>query len=152
MIHRNARSGLLASAAAVFLSAPALAQPALPIVELGVGMARIEAEVAHTAEARITGLMNRVAMPLHRGMVFVFPEERPHCMWMKNTLIPLSVAFLDAEGRVLNIEDMQPRTSSNHCAAAPARFALEMNLGWFAERGVKPGDRLRGIEALPAPR
>ena len=72
-------------------------------------------------------------------------------MWMKNTLIALSVAFLDAEGRVINIEDMQPQTSDNHCAAAPARYALEMNLGWFAERGVKPGDRLRGIDALPAP-
>jgi len=150
-ISPNTQVTLCGVAAGLLLAMSAHAQDALPIAELGAGMARIEAEVAHTAEARITGLMNRVAMPLHRGMVFVFPEERAHCMWMKNTLIPLSVAFLDAEGRVLNIEDMQPQTTENHCAAGPARFALEMNLGWFAERGVRPGDRLRGIDKLPAP-
>jgi len=73
-------------------------------------------------------------------------------MWMKNTLLPLSVAFVDARGRVINIEDMQPHTTDNHCAAGPARFALEMNLGWFAERGIKAGDTLRGFDRLPAPR
>jgi hypothetical protein len=73
-------------------------------------------------------------------------------MWMKNTLLPLSVAFLDDEGRVINIEDVQPQTTDNHCAAGPARFALEMNLGWFGERGIKAGDMLRGFDRLPAPR
>ncbi|MDY0048596.1 MAG: DUF192 domain-containing protein, partial [Thauera propionica] len=105
-----------------------------------------------TFQNRQIGLMNRRTMPLHRGMVFVFPEDARHCMWMKNTYLPLSVAFLDAQGRVLNIEDMQPQTEDNHCASAPARFALEMNLGWFRERGIKPGDTLRGIDRLPAAR
>lgn len=143
---------LVASAALLLAGAPAFAQTALPLAELGAGMYRIEAEVAHTFETRQTGLMNRTTMPLHRGMVFVFPEARAHCMWMKNTLLPLSVAFVDERGRVINIEDMQPQTADNHCAAGPARFALEMNLGWFAERGIKAGDTLRGFDRLPAPR
>ncbi len=143
---------LLAGGALGAFAAAAVAQPALPLAELGFGMYRIEAEVAHTFETRQSGLMNRTAMPLHRGMVFVFPDGRAHCMWMKNTLLALSVAFLDAQGRVINIEDMQPNTTDNHCAAGPARFALEMNLGWFAERGIKAGDTLRGFDRLPAPR
>lgn len=122
----------------------------LPLVELGAGMYRIEAELAATPQARQIGLMNRRAMAPHHGMVFVFTEDQRHCMWMKNTLIPLSVAFLDKQGRILNIEDMQPQTESNHCAARPARYALEMNLGWFAARGVGVGDSIRGIDRLPA--
>lgn len=130
----------------------ALAQPALPLAELGVGMYRIEAEVAHTFKARQTGLMHRSAMPLNRGMVFVFPQDAIHCMWMKNTLLPLAVAFVDASGTILNIAEMQPHSEDNHCAAAPARYALEMNRGWFAERGIKPGQALRGTDRLPAAR
>lgn len=142
--------GLL-TALAAGLAGIAQAQTAMPLAELGAGMYRIEAEVAHTDKTRQIGLMNRRAMPPQRGMVFVFPTLAAHCMWMKNTYLPLSVAFLDSRGRILNIEDMQPHTEDNHCAAAPARFALEMNLGWFRERGVKPGDTLRGIDGLPAP-
>ena len=143
---------LVTSAALLLAGAPVFAQTALPLAELGAGMYRIEAEVAHTFETRQVGLMNRAAMPLHRGMVFVFPEARAHCMWMKNTPLPLSVAFVDDGGRVINVEDMQPHTTDNHCAAGPARFALEMNLGWFAARGIKAGDTLRGFDRLPAPR
>ena len=145
-------AALLASCTLGAFATAAVAESALPAAELGFGMYRIEAEVAHTFETRQTGLMNRTAMPLHRGMVFVFPEARAHCMWMKNTPLPLSVAFVDDHGKVINIEDMQPHTTDNHCAAGPARFALEMNLGWFAERGVKAGDTLRGFDRLPAPR
>lgn len=122
----------------------------MPLVELGAGMFRIEAELAATPQARQVGLMNRREMPAQRGMVFVFTEDARHCMWMRNTLIPLSVAFLDREGRIVNIEDMQPRTETNHCAARPARYALEMNLGWFAAKGIKAGDSLRGFDKLPA--
>lgn len=129
--------------------APTLAAD-LALVELGAGMFRIEAELAATPQARQVGLMNRREMPAQRGMVFVFTEDARHCMWMRNTLIPLSVAFLDREGRILNIEDMQPRTEDNHCAARPARYALEMNLGWFAAKGIKAGDSLRGFDKLPA--
>lgn len=128
------------------------AQASLPIVELSVGMHRIEAEVAHTDATRRVGLMNRESMPEQRGMVFVFTQDARHCMWMRNTLIPLSVAFLDASGRILNIADMQPLTEDSHCAVGPARFALEMNQGWFKQRGVGEGRRIRGIEHLPAGR
>ena len=135
---------LVTSAALLLAGAPVFAQTALPLAELGAGMYRIEAEVAHTFETRQVGLMNRAAMPLHRGMVFVFPEARAHCMWMKNTPLPLSVAFVDGEGRILNILDMEPQTLDSHYAAGPARFAIETNKGWFARRGIKPGMRLRG--------
>jgi len=145
-------AALLASCTLGAFATAAVAESALPAAELGFGMYRIEAEVAHTFETRQTGLMNRTAMPLHRGMVFVFPEARAHCMWMKSTPLPLSVAFVDDHGKVINIEDMQPHTTDNHCAAGQARFALEMNLGWFAERGIKAGDTLRGFDRLPAPR
>ena len=135
----------------VLCAGSSLAQP-MPLAELGAGMYRIEAEVAHTAQARQVGLMMRKTMAPQRGMVFVFEHDATHCMWMKNTFLPLSVAFVDAQGKVINIEDMQPQSEDNHCAAAPARFALEMNLGWFRERGIKAGDVLRGFDRLPAAR
>lgn len=134
-----------------WLTFPALAQ-GLPMLELTAGMHRIEAEVVNTQEARMRGLMQRRAMPAQRGMLFVFDADARHCMWMKNTLMPLSVAFLDAEGRIINVEEMQPQTENNHCAAKPARYALEMNAGWFKSRGFGPGVTLRGIDRAPPPR
>ena len=95
--------------------------------------------------------MYRKSMPQGSGMVFVFEDDAQHCMWMKNTLIPLSVAFIDRAGAIVSIDDMQPHSEQSHCAAAPARYALEMNKGWFAQRGIKPGAKLRGLEKL-APR
>ncbi|BAO28894.1 hypothetical protein SUTH_01094 [Sulfuritalea hydrogenivorans sk43H] len=127
-------------------------QPQLPLVELLAGMHRIEAEVAATSESRQIGMMQRTVMPPHRGMLFVFPEMAKHCMWMRNTLLPLSVAFLDEKGGIINIEDMQPRTEVNHCATRPARYALEMNLGWFRSRGLGAGFAITGIEKLPSGR
>lgn len=115
------------------------------------GMNRIEAEVAATPESREVGLMHRQFMPDYHGMVFVFPNAGQHCMWMKNTLLPLSVAFLDATGHVINIEDMQPQTETNHCAAKPASYALEMNYGWFSARSIKPGSVLTGLDKTPVP-
>lgn len=146
----SGRVATLMAAWCVSLSPAARAE--LPLVELGAGMYRIEAELAHTDQTRQMGLMKRPSMPMQRGMVFVFTEEARHCMWMKNTLIPLSVAFLDREGRILNIADMKPQTEDSHCAAGPARYALEMNRGWFAGRGIAPGDRIRGVERLPGGR
>jgi uncharacterized membrane protein (UPF0127 family) len=134
---------------AAWLSASAHAQ--LPTVEINAGMYRIQAEVADNMGARMTGLMHRKSMAPNAGMVFVFEENAAHCMWMKNTLIPLSVAFVDEAGAIINIADMQPQTEQSHCAARPARYALEMNKGWFAQRGIKPGATLRGLEKL-APR
>jgi uncharacterized membrane protein (UPF0127 family) len=133
------------------LAAVAWAQNTMPVLELSAGFHRIEAEVAATDQNRQVGLMNRKAMPPQRGMLFVFTQANTHCMWMRNTLIPLSVAFIDEEGYVINIEDMQPQTEDNHCARKPARFALEMNLGWFAQRGIKPGVRLGGLDKAPRP-
>ncbi len=131
---------------------PTVAQQSLPVLELFAGMHRVEAEVASTLESRMTGLMQRRQMPTQRGMLFVFPEVGQHCMWMRNTYLPLSVAFLDEKGRIINIEDMQPQTEDNHCAAKPARYALEMNIGWFKTRGLGAGFALSGIEKAPAGR
>ena len=121
----------------------------LPLLELTAGFHRIEAEVAASNAARMQGLMQRKAMATQRGMLFVFDRDAQHCMWMKNTFLPLSVAFLDEQGRILNIADMQPHSEDNHCAVQPARYALEMNVGWFAQRGIKRGDRIGGIERAP---
>ena len=123
----------------------------MPRMELTLGFFRIEAEVAANNENRMQGLMYRKTMPANQGMLFVFPGIGQHCMWMKNTNLPLSVAFIDEKGVILNIEDMQPHTEDNHCAKGPARFALEMNQGWFAQKGLKPGIRIGGIERVPLP-
>ena len=123
---------------------PAWAQT-LPVTQLSAGMHSIRAEVAADIPTRMRGLMYRTSMPANAGMLFIFDEATTHCMWMKNTLIPLSVAFIDDGGTIINIADMQPQSEQSHCAAKPARYALEMNRGWFAQRGIKPGMRLGGI-------
>ena len=130
-----------------FLAAPALAQ-GLPVVQLSAGMYLIRAEVAADFGSRAQGLMYRKQMASNAGMLFIFEQPGEQCMWMKNTLIPLSVAFMDDEGRIINIEEMAPQTLDSHCARRPARYALEMNSGWFSARGIKPGARLGGIPGL----
>ena len=129
------------------LAAPVLAQE-MPVAQLSAGMHLIRAEVAADFSTRGRGLMHRKSLAPNAGMLFVFDGAAIHCMWMKNTYIPLSVAFLDAQGTIVNIADMQPHSEQSHCAARPARYALEMNKGWFAQRGVKPGAKLRGLEKL----
>jgi len=124
---------------------PAYAQT-LPVVQLSAGMHLIRAEVAADMASRSRGLMFRKSLAQNAGMVFVFDEASQHCMWMKNTLIPLSVAFLDDNGTIINIENMAPQTEDTHCAARPARYALEMDRGWFTARGIKPGTKLGGME------
>jgi uncharacterized membrane protein (UPF0127 family) len=131
------------------LFASAAGAQALPVMDLTAGFHRIEVEVAATGPARMQGLMHRKAMPQQRGMLFVFPAAATQCFWMKNTLIPLSIAFLDETGRIVQIADMRPRSEDNHCSVAPVRFALEMNAGWFASRGLKAGDSIGGIERAP---
>ena len=126
---------------------PAAAQP-LPVVQLNAGMHLIRAEVAADYGSRMTGLMQRASMPSNAGMLFIFDEATTQCMWMKNTLIPLSVAFIDDKGAIINVEEMEPQTEDSHCAKRPARYALEMNRGWFAARGIKPGSRLGGIPGV----
>ena len=140
---------LALSIAIAFVASSVCAQ--MPLIDLTAGFHRIEAEVAANQANRQRGLMMRERMATNHGMLFVFPQAERHCMWMRNTYLPLSVAFLDEQGRILNIENMQPQTENNHCAVAPARFALEMNRGWFAGKGIKPGQRIGGLEKAPAP-
>lgn len=142
---------LIFAIAAALASAPLLAQ-ILPGMELTAGFHRIEAEVAATYDSRRIGLMNRKSMAIQRGMLFVFDAPGIQCMWMRNTLIPLSVAFIDEAGHIINIEDMKPQTEDNHCSTKPAKYALEMNRGWFAQRGIQAGTVIGGIERAPAAR
>jgi hypothetical protein len=124
----------------------------LPTIELTAGIHLIHAEVADSFESRAQGLMFRKYLGPNEGMLFVFPQVDRPCMWMKNTLIPLSVAFLDTQGKIVSISEMQPQTEDSHCAAGPAKFALEMAGGWFASKGLKPGATLAGVSKAPAPR
>ena len=113
-------------------------------IPLKAGMHAIQAQVASSPEEMQTGLMFRREMPQHEGMLFAYPQAGKVCFWMKNTLLPLTVAFVADDGTIVNQADMQPQTLDSHCADKPVRYALEMNLGWFAKRGIKPGFRLTG--------
>ncbi len=139
----------------MLLSAAAIAQSStqqLPIMPVSIGIHAVRAEVAHTFETRARGLMQRPALGPNEGMLFVFPDAAAQCMWMKNTLIPLSVAFIDESGAIINVEEMQPHSERTHCAKKPAKFALEMSRGWFAEKNIRPGARIQGIDKSPAAR
>jgi uncharacterized membrane protein (UPF0127 family) len=133
--------------ALAFAAAPAFAQQ-LPTVELRAGMHLIRAELAADLASRTRGLMQRKSLAPNAGMLFVFEAPAIQCMWMKNTYIPLSVAFVDEKGVIINIADMEPHSERSHCAARPALYALEMTQGWFAARGIKPGMPLAGIPGL----
>jgi uncharacterized membrane protein (UPF0127 family) len=136
------------AALALAVSVPAGAQQ-LPEIALTVNGHKLTAEVAHTDPARTQGLMHRRILPEDRGMLFVFSGVARHAMWMMNTYIPLSVAFIDESGTIINIEDMKPHTQDTHPAAKPAKYALEVNLGWFKNHGIKPGAKVEGIERAP---
>jgi uncharacterized membrane protein (UPF0127 family) len=116
----------------------------LPAIRISVGIHNIQAELAQTDIQRQIGLMNRTAMPANTGMLFVFDQPATQCFWMKNTLLPLSIAFVADDGTIVNIDDMKPQTLDSHCSTKPVRFVLEMNQGWFAKRGVKAGAKLKG--------
>ena len=117
----------------------------LPTIALTINGHKVTAEIAATPGERATGLMNRFSLRPDNGMLFIFERPEPLSFWMKNTFIPLSIAFLDIDGRILNIEDMAPQTETTHWSKGPALYALEMRKGWFMERGVKPGDRVDGL-------
>ena len=137
-------TGLLAVGAQA--QAQQVSQPTLPIVPLSAGIYVIQAEFASTPKQQQIGLMGRTGLPANGGMLFDFGQASLHCMWMRNTLIPLSVAFIDEQGVIANIEDMAPKTEDSHCAARPARYALEMSQGWFAKRGIKAGATVSGLK------
>lgn len=123
----------------------AWAQPQmnLPRLQISAGMHLIDAQVAASFDQRATGLMYRQEMPQHEGMLFVFEQPAQQCFWMKNTLIPLTAAFVADNGRIVNLVDMQPQTLDSHCSKEPVRYVLEMNQGWFAKKGIKAGSLLR---------
>jgi uncharacterized membrane protein (UPF0127 family) len=116
----------------------------LPRVTLGAGMHQIDAQLALTPDQRQVGLMFRADMPQHEGMLFMFEEPAEQCFWMKNTLLALTAAFVADDGTIVNLVDMQPKTTESHCSAKPVRFVLEMNQGWFGKRAIKAGFRLTG--------
>jgi uncharacterized membrane protein (UPF0127 family) len=119
-------------------------QTQLPRVTLSAGMHLINAQVAATPEQRSIGLMHRQEMPTQEGMLFVFEQAGVQCFWMKNTLLPLTAAFVADDGTIVNLADMKPQTLDSHCSTQPVRFVLEMNQGWFAKRGIQAGARLGG--------
>lgn len=136
--------------AGLFLPAFASSQNQVKGIELSAGIHRIEAEVASSIDERTRGLMYRKAMPANHGMLFIFPEAGVQCFWMKNTLIPLSIAFLDEKGLIVNLAEMRPQSLDNHCSRKPVRFALEMNAGWFKQRGLAAGARIEGLDNPPS--
>jgi uncharacterized membrane protein (UPF0127 family) len=140
---------ILAATAFVAFSSFALAKDAPAVANVKIAGHALRVEVVATPEQRSKGLMFREKLARNDGMLFIFDEPAYQAMWMKNTLIALSVAFVDGEGRILNVEDMEPQTLESHAAAGPARYAIETNKGWFAERRIKAGDKVTGLPPLP---
>lgn len=152
---RVTRFGLLVMAA---MLAPSLAtaqasepNPTLPHVFLQAGIHRIKAEVADSQIERSRGLMLRQSLQPNSGMLFVFDQAAQHCFWMKNTLVPLTIAFMDDDGTIVTLKDMKPHDESSHCPDRPVRRALEMEQGWFKAKGLKVGDRIKGLNEKQRP-
>ena len=145
-LDRPLRAGLLA--VLLLPAALALAETALPTLPLQIGKHQVRVEVVKSDADRSRGLMYREKLGRNDGMLFIFDDPGYHSMWMMNTYIPLSVAFLDRDGVILNIEDMEPRTTDSHMAAGPALYAIETNKGWFVERKIKPGDKVAGLPGV----
>jgi uncharacterized membrane protein (UPF0127 family) len=133
--------------AALLLAGALAAQADAPMrtTQIKVGAHPLKVEIAQTDPEREKGLMHRRSMGANDGMLFIFAEPAYHSMWMKNTLIPLSVAFVDSEGVILNILDMEPQTLDSHMSAGPSVYAIETNKGWFAQKKIKAGDRVTGL-------
>lgn len=136
---------LVATAGAATTATPPAAE--VPVAPLAIGKHKLMAEVVVTPEQRALGLMHRFSLKPDHGMLFVFDRPEAQGFWMKNTFIALSIAFIAADGRIVNIEDMKPQTEVTHWSSGPALYALEMRKGWFAERGIGPGATVEGIAA-----
>jgi uncharacterized membrane protein (UPF0127 family) len=119
-------------------------QTQLPRITLNAGMHLIQAQVAQDFEQRQIGLMWRKEMPQNEGMLFVFEQAAVQCFWMRNTLLPLTAAFVTDDGTIVNLADMKPQSDESHCSKKPVRFVLEMNQGWFAKRNIQAGYKLSG--------
>src|SRR5450631_1740456 len=142
---------ILAFVIVTALSGIALAD-GLPTVQLTINSHRLVAEIAATVETRTVGLMHRFSLKPDHGMLFVFNAPQPLTFWMKNTFVPLSIAYIGADGKILNIEDMAPQTETTHPSKGPALYTLEMKKGWFAERGIAAGDQVKGLDRAPKAR
>jgi uncharacterized membrane protein (UPF0127 family) len=114
-------------------------------ITLTAGFYQIDTQLALTPEQHATGLMFRKEMPQQEGMLFVFPSPSKQCFWMKNTILPLTAAFVADDGTIVNLADMKPQTTDSHCSEKPVRYVLEMNQGWFAKKGLKAGSKLSGM-------
>jgi uncharacterized membrane protein (UPF0127 family) len=150
--HNSPMKRLFVTLIALVATAAAVAQEPqmnLQRVRLAAGMHQIDAQVAATPDQRATGLMWRREMPQHEGMLFVFDAPAVQCFWMKNTLLPLSAAFVADDGSIVNVVEMKPQTLDSHCSTKPVRYVLEMNQGWFAKKGLKPGMKLTGQPFTP---
>ena len=139
---------LVASFAAGLLPASSVAQvnKDLPVIDLTIKTAKLKAEVAADANSRTIGLMNRFSLKPDQGMIFVFAQNEQLGFWMRNTFVPLSIAYIDNKGVILNIVDMKPQDEASHPSSGPAMFALEMKQGWFKERGILAGDKVNGLD------
>jgi uncharacterized membrane protein (UPF0127 family) len=151
-VRMRASQGLRIALTAIVLcfcigAAPAVTE--LPAVQLKIKGHAVSAEVAANEQTRTTGLMYRFSLRPDSGMLFVFTNAQPLAFWMKNTYVPLSIAFIDADGRIMNIEDMAPQTEATHGSRGLAMYALEMKKGWFGANGIAPGDRVEGLEKVP---
>jgi uncharacterized membrane protein (UPF0127 family) len=143
--------GIFGLAAALSIASRAQSAPQmdLPRIKLTAGMHLIDTQIAATPEQRATGLMFRTEMPQSEGMLFVFEQAAEQCFWMKNTVLPLTAAFVADDGTIVNLANMQPHTTNSHCSAQPVRYVLEMNQGWFGKKNIKPGFKLGGKPFQP---
>ncbi|MEO7055567.1 MAG: DUF192 domain-containing protein [Caldimonas sp.] len=144
---KNRASRWIGGLSALLVTGAVLGQAgpqSLPAIRINAGIHNITAQLARTAEQREIGLMFRTALGTNEGMLFAFEQPGQQCFWMKNTLIPLAVAFVADDGSIVNVDSMKPQTLDGHCSTSPVRYVLEMNEGWFAKRGIKPGSKLRG--------
>lgn len=147
MFQRFVALPALSAFMALFLALPAQAQePQLDLrrVKLTAGMYQIDTQLAMTPQQREVGLMFRKEMPQAEGMLFIFEQSATQCFWMKNTILPLTAAFVADDGRIVNLTDMKPQTEDSHCSEEPVRYVLEMNQGWFAKKNLKKGNKLAG--------
>jgi len=135
-------------ALSVALLVPGAVASELPRIRLEIESQPITAEVAIDAASHANGLMFRESLPRNHGMLFLFAEPHQPCFWMKNTYVPLTIAFIDTEGVIVSLADMQPESLDTHCAIAPIRYALEMEQGWFARNGARPGTQVHGLPRL----
>ncbi len=148
-LNQNSSMKTLASLfIALWFSGPALAQETpqtqLQRITLSAGIHQMDIQVALTPEQHQIGLMYRSEMPQNEGMLFVFQAPSKQCFWMKNTILPLTAAFVADDGSIVNLEDMKPQTTDSHCSLKPVRYVLEMNQGWFGKKGLKAGSKLIG--------